>query len=81
MDWRYPTTPGVPGYDASHANDGPNNITVMGVHYWFYHDAYGLIFGSDSDYDQYIHNSYRVQSYTRATAFSVRPMKDPKVTY
>lgn len=81
MDYRYPTTPGVPTYDASHANDGPNNISVIGVHYWFYFDAFGLIFGSDADYDQYISNSYRVQSYTRATAFSMRPMKDPKVIY
>lgn len=80
MDWRYTRNSSAPTYDPAYDTDAYHNETEMGVHFWFYFDAFGLIFGSDADYDQYINNSYRVQSYTRATAFSMRPMKDPKVT-
>lgn len=79
MDWRHTRNPSSPTYNPEYDTDAWHNETVLG-HLWFYFDAFGLIFGSDADYDQYINNSYRVQSYTRATAFSVRPMKDPKVT-
>lgn len=44
----------------------------------FHHSAYALVFGNDSDRDHYVNNSYRVQSYTRGTALSIRPMADPK---
>lgn len=80
MDWRYTRNPSAPTYNPTYDTDAYHDETVMNVNFWFYFDAFGLIFGSDADYDQYINNSYRVQSYTRATAFSVRPMKDPKVT-
>ena len=81
IDWRHPIDPSVPTYNASFAGPDYHIRTVMSNQYWFYFDAFGLIFGSDSDYDHYIDGSYRVQSYTRATAFSMRPMKDPKVNY
>ena len=81
INWRHPTDPSVPTYNASFAGPNFHITTVMSNQYWFYFDAFGLIFGSDSDYDNYIVDSYRVQSYTRATAFSMRPMKDPKVNY
>lgn len=80
MDWRYTRNPSAPTYNPAYDTDAYHNESVMNVNFWFYFDAFGLIFGSDAEYDQYIDNSYRVQSYTRATAFSVRPMKDPKVT-
>jgi len=48
---------------------------------WFYTDAYALVFGTDYRGDSYVTNSFRVQSYTRGSAFSIRPMKDPKVNY
>lgn len=44
----------------------------------FYHSAYAFIFGNDSERDHYVNDSWRVQSYTRGTAFSIRPMVDPK---
>lgn len=82
IDWRYTTDPASPTYNSAYA--GPEWHVASDITnglFWFFFDAYGLIFGSDANYDQYISDSYRVQSYTRATAFSVRPMKDPKVTY
>lgn len=83
MDWRWSLTPGTDGYNA----DPSLHIeTVMSTQFWFYFDAFGLIFGNDSQYDKYLWDypeatRYRVQSYTRASAFSIRPMKDPKVSY
>ena len=79
-DWRFPTDPSSPFYEAGQAHD-----ETVG-RFWFYFDAYGLIFGNDSAYDKYLwtypeQQRYRVQSYTRASAFSIRPMKDPRVNY
>ncbi len=56
----------------------PKDYTNIRLH-WFYFDGYALIFGEDTD--GYITNDWNFQSYSRPTAFSIRPMKDPKVSY
>ena len=85
MDWRYLATdviftdPSNPFYRPWDQTLYQNPTLVSQL--WFFHDAYGFLFGTDYRGDSYVTDSYRVQSYTRASAFSVRPMKDPKVTY
>ena len=78
MDWRW--IPSDPYFQTHPWSDDYQDGTLVSQ-LWFFHDAYGFIFGTDYRGDQYVTNSWRVQSYTRATAFSIRPMKDPKVTY
>jgi len=86
MDWRWIESDPI-FHDANHPlgvrpwNESLYQNPTLVSQLWFFHDAFGFIFGTDFRGDQYVTDSWRVQSYTRATAFSVRPMKDPKVSY
>lgn len=64
LDWQDPAT------------QDPTSIAAVG----FYHSAYALLFGTDVELDNhhYVNHSYRVQTYTRGTALSIRPIADPK---